>query len=82
MAYVVTINATVIAERLHEIERGNPSRTYTMPTLTSAFQLANAFAFGAGLAMRKAPRSMRPGSIYLFYWRDGEPGVSIERKES
>jgi hypothetical protein len=79
MSYTVRIDATAIADRLHDIESGNPKRSYKTHTLTHAVQIANAFAFGAGLAMRARPRSIKPGDVHLMCWKDGEPGIAIER---
>lgn len=59
--YSVVIDLTSKRESLHDIEKGNPVRFFTVPTLAAAVSVCNAVRMTAGLAMVHGPRSIHVG---------------------
>lgn len=66
MSYDVRISMRGMADKLAEIERGNPVRNYVVPTLHAATALCNVARMAAGLPMERGPRSLPLKQVYTM----------------
>lgn len=78
MAYTLTIDACRDVERLADIERGGPVRTFKFRTLADAKAARNIALFAMGAAMQSGPRRLLPGQSWPV--RAEDTVFTIERK--